>query len=243
MVQRLFTVLFEDNLAIVQGQLVASHLITLSPHFLGWQTMMNDDEYGIHIGCCQGECNRCNRTTFRANMQTSQPQFLHCIFCNRVFVDILCLAEHKDDIMGLKDWVWLPGPSNQKHCQPEPQQTCSKTSSLRPRRGLHLGKFDAAHCQWDVWLRKMKRFHAGWEYTVQLCTSHPVQRMSQLCQGAATGLWDKGRWYVLKGVAVMARAACCFDGTFHVKCIKVSYHDLLHLVWWVVIEAKVDSSY
>ena len=140
MVQRAFTVLFEDNLAIIQGQLVASHLITLSPHFLGWQTMMTNT--GIHIGCCQGECNRWNRTTFRANMQTFQPQFLHCIFCHRVFVDILCLAEHKDDIMGLKDWVWFQGLQTRSIVNPISPRSLSlvlngkKKSTAHPTRGL-----------------------------------------------------------------------------------------------------------
>ena len=34
-------------------------------------------------------------------MQTFQPQFFHCIFRHRALVDILRLAKHKDDIIGL----------------------------------------------------------------------------------------------------------------------------------------------
>ena len=237
MVQRAFTVLFEDNVAIVQGQLVASHLITLSPHFLGWQTMMTNT--GIHIGCCQGKCNHCNRTTFRANMQTSQPQFLHCIFCHR---DILCLAEHKD-IMGLKDWVWFQGLQTRNIVNPNLNgpaagpHLCDQGQDCISESLMLLIVNETCDCvRWNGFPQD--------EDTLSSSAHHiQCKGWANYVRGAATGLWDRGRWYVLKEVAVMARAACCFDGTFHVKCIKVSGHDLLHLVWWGVIEAKVDSSY
>ena len=103
--------------------------------FMIWDSRLEDLQLFFYwisntdIGCCQGECNRCNRTTFRANMQTFQPQCLHSIFCHRVFVDILCLAEHKDDIMGLKDWVWFQGLQTRSIVNP---------NLNRPAAGPHL---------------------------------------------------------------------------------------------------------
>ena len=77
------------------------------------------------------------------------------------------------------------------------------------------------------------------EDTLSSITS--VAQDDPLCQGAATGLWGKGWWYVLEGIAVMARAARRFDGTIHVKCIKVHGHNLFHLVWWRMVKTQMDG--
>ena len=145
-------------------------------------------------------------------MQTFQPQFLHCIFCHRVFVDILCLAEHKGDIMGLKDWVWFEGLQTRSIVNP---------NLNRPAAGPHLCDQGQDCISKSLMLLIVNetcdcvRWNGLKQDEDTLSSSaHHIQckGWANYVRGAATGLWDRRdgmylrelQWWHELHVALMA---------------------------------------